>query len=218
MRLRFSCAHELAHTFFYDLKFGKPRRPYSIGDYDLVEETLCQEAAENLLMPAPDMHHLTETLGKPSIESFASVMETFQVSAQAAARRLRRLEILNATVIGWKQTLARPGETGEHNSTIDCESQFQVAWFTKPDKVNTGLRINQIVEDTNRSLSSHLSGGFAKGVLDLSIGRLKGPHWVESMSFRGRQIRAVSIIRALDKLEVQNQMPSAGGFVQPRLF
>lgn len=221
VRLRFSCAHELAHTFFYDLKDGKPRRPYSIGDYDLLEETLCQEAAEDLLMPAPDMVNLIEPLGQPSIESFARVMATFQVSAQAAATRLRRLGLWNATIIGWKQTPTNPGEIEEHDSTIDCGSQIQVAWFTKPEKVNTGLRINQIVEDSNRSLSSHLSGGFAKGVLDLSIGKLKGPHWVESMSFRGRQTRAVSIIRALDKLdkwEAPNQMSSADGFVQPRLF
>src|SRR6185436_4950749 len=50
-RHRFTLAHELGHTLFYDLRTSPPRREISRSYRNEFEERLCHQFARTLLMP-----------------------------------------------------------------------------------------------------------------------------------------------------------------------
>ena len=100
VRQRFTIAHELCHTFFYEhvpeLKF----QPHSI---DLQEERLCNFGAACLLLPA-------ESLGADakghsvSVATLDDLSKGYRVSRQAMFLRLRELGIWKCELAVWQPT------------------------------------------------------------------------------------------------------------------
>lgn len=87
-RERFSLAHELAHTFFYNrnLRIPKPMKDSPRGER---LEHLCQVAASEILLPSPLLKKELERRGKvESVESLFDLAQYFDVSLEALMRRL----------------------------------------------------------------------------------------------------------------------------------
>jgi Zn-dependent peptidase ImmA (M78 family) len=98
VRQKFVCAHEIAHTFFYDNSGPRPWRPtQSLSPY-WVEEDLCYQFAEEMLMPSHEITSIARTLS-PSVNSFLKVRSTFDVSNEALARRIARLNLWHCIFI-----------------------------------------------------------------------------------------------------------------------
>jgi hypothetical protein len=92
-RERFSLAHELAHTFFYDKnpRIPKPMRGSPRGER---LEYLCQVAASEILLPLPLLKKELERSGKvESVPTLLNLAKHFDVSLEALVRRLHQCRL-----------------------------------------------------------------------------------------------------------------------------
>jgi len=110
VRQNFTCAHEIGHTFFYDITGEWPWRPYESMSTYWGEEGLCYEFAEEILMPRLIMEKITSSLN-PSITSLQELLKTFQVSTEAMVRRISRLDL-------WQCILTILVENRENPTTL----------------------------------------------------------------------------------------------------
>lgn len=136
---RFTIAHEIAHTFFYDFSKTPPKRFFS---QDRVEEGVCNRLAAALLMPKDMVQNFISCHFK-SLKNefrvndfrtlFISLMKNFDVNAPVVARRLiEDLGLLNMIVLG--------GSWQSKNGFIGCSKvlskdetlTWRVAWYTRP--------------------------------------------------------------------------------------
>jgi Zn-dependent peptidase ImmA (M78 family)/O-acetyl-ADP-ribose deacetylase (regulator of RNase III) len=90
-RIRFSIAHELAHTFFDDcyevIRNRKPREHFDPNEWEL--EMLCNIGAAELLMPIASFPQLrNEAL---EIDSLMQLKDKFEVSPEALLRRITHI-------------------------------------------------------------------------------------------------------------------------------
>lgn len=136
VRQNFACAHEIGHTFFYDLSGPRPWRPYESMSSYWAEEDLCYQFAEEMLMPSSE---ITRIGGKipPSLASFQRLLTTFQVSVEALARRIRRLSLWQCILIvmvaseGKKNLLGRKviyKYTDYKSRIINWDALLPVVW------------------------------------------------------------------------------------------
>lgn len=96
-RLRFTLAHEICHTFFYELV---PEVKFAPHEADPAEERLCDIGAAELLMPSFAVRKLTAS--KPvCIESLRDLANHFSVSATAMFLRLRSLRLWHCVFSEW---------------------------------------------------------------------------------------------------------------------
>jgi Zn-dependent peptidase ImmA (M78 family) len=98
-RVRFTQAHELCHTFFYqyvpEIKF----RPHA---EDQGEERLCNFGAAELLMPENSLRKEARQLPR-SIRSLVDLAAAYRVSPEAMMLRLRSLRLWNAELHFWQR-------------------------------------------------------------------------------------------------------------------
>jgi Zn-dependent peptidase ImmA (M78 family) len=96
-RVRFTQAHELCHTFFYqyvpEIKF----RPHF---EDPLEEHLCNFGAAELLMPEYSLTKETKQQSR-SLESLLKLASAYSVSPEAMMSRLRSLRLWNGELHIW---------------------------------------------------------------------------------------------------------------------
>jgi O-acetyl-ADP-ribose deacetylase (regulator of RNase III) len=89
-RIRFSLAHEIAHTLFADcgqfIRNRLARHELTGDDWQL--EMLCNIAASELLMPVSSFPTLKDEM--PSIDGLMNLRNTFDVSAEAVLLRFAR--------------------------------------------------------------------------------------------------------------------------------
>lgn len=91
-RIRFSIAHELAHTLFADCRTQvrhRLRQSAMRGD-EWQLEMLCNIAAGELLMPAGSL--AVESMGRLTIDNLIEFQDNFEVSMEAVLLRVARLE------------------------------------------------------------------------------------------------------------------------------
>lgn len=97
-RIRFSIAHELAHTLFPDCRDQVRQRlrrtEMSTDEWQL--EMLCNIAASEFLMPAGNL--LIESLGRLTIDDIIRFSDDFDVSIESVLLRVVRLERRNCVV------------------------------------------------------------------------------------------------------------------------
>jgi hypothetical protein len=96
-RIRFTAAHELCHTFFYEIV---PELKFKDHEVDIEEERLCDFGAAELLMPGPGLRRQAQG-SQISFQSLEMLSATFQVSLEAMLRRLRELRLWNAQLSVW---------------------------------------------------------------------------------------------------------------------
>ncbi|MGH8659891.1 MAG: ImmA/IrrE family metallo-endopeptidase [Gammaproteobacteria bacterium] len=117
-RRRFTLAHEIAHTFFFDAEGcrgyettasrGEVRR-----EVDPEEEHLCDYGAAKILMPKGLIAPLLDTFG-PSAHFVVQVARTFKVSMRASARHLVKISDTKIVVGYWEYRASR--------------GQFETSW------------------------------------------------------------------------------------------
>ena len=100
-RLRFTLAHEICHTFFYEYA---PEIKFIPHEIDPMEERLCDFGAAELLMPSSAVQK--SAAQRPvCIESLRILAEQFSVSAAAMFLRLRSLRLWNCVFSEWHRML-----------------------------------------------------------------------------------------------------------------
>jgi Zn-dependent peptidase ImmA (M78 family) len=96
-RMRFTQAHEVCHTFFYqyvpEIKF-RPHRE------DAIEERLCNFGAAEFLMPEHSLRRRSSQVAE-SMESLLGLVATYGVSADAMMSRLRELRLWKSVLHVW---------------------------------------------------------------------------------------------------------------------
>lgn len=96
-RLRFTKAHEVCHTFFYEFM---PELKFRLHTSDPVEERLCNIGAEEMLMPLVRIR--AEAEDRPvSLESLEQLAELFGVSRSAMLVRLRQARLWHCELAYW---------------------------------------------------------------------------------------------------------------------
>jgi hypothetical protein len=97
VRQRFTLAHEIAHTLFFDLGVSPPLERTS-AEVESIVEPLCQRMASMLLIPE---HVLRKRLGPyrtvDSLQLICDLAEEFQTSVEVLLRRLDILDGFKAT-------------------------------------------------------------------------------------------------------------------------
>ncbi len=90
VRQRFACAHEIGHTYFFDIAKNPPEKPYqhSTARYGL-EEGLCYDIGRRILMPSWMMREWMENAEPPYIKVFKDMMFSFLVSGELLSYRIQ---------------------------------------------------------------------------------------------------------------------------------
>ncbi len=96
-RIRFSVAHELCHTFFYELV---PELKFGAHPADALEERLCNFGAGELVVPAPELVEAAAAL-TPGFDSLDELCGRFGISAEVIIIRLRELAIWPCELSVW---------------------------------------------------------------------------------------------------------------------
>jgi IrrE N-terminal-like domain len=94
-RQRFTLAHEIAHTFFYDLTHDPPKVSKGIPKSDVIER-LCNLAAGHLLLPAHILEFRLQGTEAITAQRILRIAKEFSVSAEVVIRRLNELEKFKA--------------------------------------------------------------------------------------------------------------------------
>ena len=99
-RIRFTIAHEICHTIFYEIV---PELKFVCHQTDPVEERLCDFGAATLLMPKDDIVRATHGV-TPSMVVLEKLAEHYGVSFEAMFLRLQRLAGWKCRLVIWHRT------------------------------------------------------------------------------------------------------------------
>lgn len=143
-RFRFTIAHEIGHTFFFDISGDGPvrRKVFSADEY-LVEEKLCDTFAANFLLPHSLLRNkfqefvhgkVGEEYQKAVVFSFLSLQSLFEVSLRTLLIRMSDLLLLNGVVL-YCRWVAKEGFSGSG------EMHWRIVWNIKPQNVSQKLFI-----------------------------------------------------------------------------
>jgi Zn-dependent peptidase ImmA (M78 family) len=101
-RVRFTMAHELCHTFFYELV---PEMKFKIHATDAAEEHLCNFGAAALLIPAASLRKKSK---KEAIclDSLGQLARGYAVSLPTMLLRLRSLGLWKCQLSQWHRTVS----------------------------------------------------------------------------------------------------------------
>lgn len=107
-RKNFTCCHEIAHTFFYEISPSiKYRNNTNYQDQptknQTEEEILCNISAAELLMPQNKLKQIIKNY-QASPESIVTIAKKFQASLTSTIIRIHTLNIWKETFILWKIT------------------------------------------------------------------------------------------------------------------
>jgi Zn-dependent peptidase ImmA (M78 family) len=91
-RQRSVLAHELAHTFFYDISSSPPSKVRSLTISAEQEEQWCDEFAGHILMPTKALEKTILEHGPLGMKTFVHVLREFDVSPEFAAWRLTQTD------------------------------------------------------------------------------------------------------------------------------
>ena len=95
LRERFSIAHELVHTFYYDSTESVPK-PIKGSPKGRALEQLCHIGAGEILVPEPLLRQQATARGEiASAESVRELTKIFNVSADVMIRRLHAAELVD---------------------------------------------------------------------------------------------------------------------------
>jgi Zn-dependent peptidase ImmA (M78 family)/O-acetyl-ADP-ribose deacetylase (regulator of RNase III) len=161
-RLRFSIAHELAHTFFPD--FGEASR-YRSGPTAAPDawqlELLCDVAAAELLMPLGSFPELEDA--PLQIERLMEMRRVFEVSMEALLLRIAKLTPRAAAVFAASRL---DGDDPSSDFRIDYVVPSRVGW-------SSGLIHGQRLSSSSPAGDCTAIGYTAKGKFDFGEGPVR---------------------------------------------
>ncbi len=101
-RRRLTLAHEISHTFFYDISTSPPTALYNhLMSRPWVEEDLCRQMGREMLMPSVQFTEFAheQNLLTPSFDSLIELANGFDVAIQPAVKRIQDLNLWDALFI-----------------------------------------------------------------------------------------------------------------------
>ncbi len=102
VRQRFTIAHEICHTFFYEIVPDLKFKPHATDSF---EEALCNHGAAVLLMPAEDVRaHVS--IRDVSLATLEELSQRYSVSIEAAFLRVRGLRLWNCEMTVWHRMIS----------------------------------------------------------------------------------------------------------------
>jgi Zn-dependent peptidase ImmA (M78 family) len=101
VRARFTMAHEICHTFFYELVPEMKFRPHTADDE---EERLCNLGAAALLIPAASLRKQAKKL-PVCLDSLGQLARRYAVSLPTMLLRLRALGLWKCELSHWHRTV-----------------------------------------------------------------------------------------------------------------
>jgi hypothetical protein len=99
-RSRFTIAHELCHTFFYEIV---PELKFGSQEADQEEERLCNLGASELLIPTKGLKIRAKKY-RVSVTSLEELARIYVVSPEAMLLRLRSLRLWDCELSFWRPT------------------------------------------------------------------------------------------------------------------
>lgn len=186
-RRRFTCAHEIGHTFFFELEPSRAERLHYedaklggvSGSADV--ESLCNVAAAEILMPYGQITPLVRDFGVGAT-ALSRVSATFRVSLQAAARRIVQVSHIRLAVVMWQQV----------------GRQFRPAWSVGRTIPRDGDEVLAVSEQDPAYSVFMQEGQFARR-LWISLGGPLDEYFVDGLALVGRDGRRVLSVFVLDK-------------------
>ena len=186
-RQNFSCAHELAHTFFKSsggkLLMGRIERQEGMSGARKIEEDLCDVGASELLMPQQVFKKTAENYNF-SLTSLVPLSHLFEISIIPAALRLCDIIPQRCSLILWtkkddsklhaswftwsrKKILSKTGRFLFNPKTVCAESTIMEAYLSdKLVRVNDRVRVGTFVGDCHM-WSQGFDSGPSRFVLSL---------------------------------------------------
>lgn len=144
-RERFTIAHEIAHSFFYDLSSDPPQKIFFRLHNQRYHERLCDKLAAAILIPKNKIERLVKSGYAFSernfrIDRFRQLLvrttAIFDVSLAVAARRvIEDLGFWNIVVLGcgWHRKESESKKNGRRGES------WRLEWFAKPAWADTEL-------------------------------------------------------------------------------
>jgi hypothetical protein len=143
-RKNFTCAHEVAHTFFSPPvpSSAYHRSSIAYNEPDAEEENLCNFAAAELLMPSFSISKIASDY-VPSPKSLVDVALLFNTSLTATVIRLLKLRIWEVGFVMWRRV----------------ESKLEARWLCKRTGVLSYHPNIKIINDEDSSIYHTLKSG-----------------------------------------------------------
>jgi hypothetical protein len=141
-RTRFSVAHEICHTFFYELV---PEIKYSRHCSDPGEEHLCNFGAAEVLVPN-ELLAVDAAGQKPSLSYLESLSRKYAVTSECMFLRLRSLGFWNGALLFWHRmvngTFALRKVYGDRKVNWEWSDSTLLAdvWANKSERTFTGKK------------------------------------------------------------------------------
>lgn len=211
-RQRSTCAHEIAHTFFYDLSASPPRRmDYGTGRYGY-EENMCNELTGEILMPEEVTRQTLAQFDYPSIRAFATLMSQFDVSSEFLAWRLHMLKTWRVIVVffaprgsysryGRSQLEEEAFRLPQDSAAKPLEAQPLQVWkvFKHADYRRIRIRLGLFIDERLSPTIAFRTGTEVILQEYWELGGLKGNFLAQSRRFEGRPRHVVSILLLNDE-------------------
>jgi len=181
-RHRFTCAHEIGHTYFEKTTAGvlsHTDKWESLGcltefvERDKEEEYLCDVFAVELLMPSALVQGIVER-EQPSFRCIHALTSLFKVSTSAAAWRMCELAHENIGII-WFKLMGKPSNSDDIKLRLD--------WGTFPQQSRIYLPRFDAVRIDSLISKCLASGQILEGFERLSFGTLRQTHYLKCKRF-----------------------------------
>jgi Zn-dependent peptidase ImmA (M78 family) len=187
-RRRFTCAHELGHTFFLEMEPSYSGARMRVVDKSLelrsnFEEHLCNLMAAEMLMPEQPFRKVLRGVGT-SASNILATAELFRASVQATARRWVECSRFRLVVAFW-----------EFRPEAD---QFFTKWVAKSPRVKLNTRASLLTKrdpafDTFWSMSDAYRG--RKWV---SLGGVLDDYFVDAVVLRASDPKQILTLFVLE--------------------
>lgn len=212
-RKRFTCAHEIGHTFFFDLDdeiHTKSRLLIEDGDLtrgpNKQEEYLCNVAAAEILMPYRVFS--AKVYGTPpTVNSLVALSQLFKTSIRATARRMVQMysRHINLVIGLW-----------EYQPNLDC---YQTSWIIRSIKNRNREKLT--VDKTAPMFRTFHTMSSFRGRKLISLGGHLDDYFVDASVLKSSDPRSVLTVFILDSradslFETVNESPL--GIEQLNLF
>jgi hypothetical protein len=208
VRYRFSTAHEIGHTFFYDIGKTPPRRLLTAGSPTRLrgsrvssedkEEAICSVFAGALLLPRDSLLEELESMPSDRGLFLWRIARKYAVSLEAVARRL----LVDLSVL--RNTLVLLRSVRQHHDGYElCSIRGkQLASYTRVREVALIDRVRRILEDESDPRDTLKKVG-AMGAREFSISNRvwnNGERVVAVLCFRGDASEQTGILEEREPL------------------
>jgi hypothetical protein len=193
-RVRFTLAHEIAHTFFFDLKTQPPKNKINLETPRTLHtlETACHRVAGALLLPRRifEKEFATKSLHRP--DTLSEIARQAYISKSAL---VSRLSSLNASMLP-RAILA---SVSRKEDALIIEALWRHYSFREMfPELQQGMPFHLATRRSSRIKGLQIYGGsFLTATLDIPVGTSTFQEWVISVESRADSVTTQSFFIAL---------------------